>query len=263
VALAQAVQIINVVALLGFVLVGMSRLITGPVRRFWFAGLALMSVNPIAVVLARKIWAQSVLPVFTVVTLAAHASRSTLAGAFIWGLAGALTSQVHMSGFFLQGALVLFTASSTRWKPQETASNTSVASAFRRTSRARAGPPGWPDRSSARFPLVPWALDLLRAGNGFSRDWIATLVPRALYTWLIDSLGVNTPYIYRPESLWFLGEPRIGGIATYGMAAAHAALIAIAIYCLARWLNRCAGRGSSRQLVRTTSGSGSGPPRSG
>src|SRR4029434_9189917 len=92
---AQAVQIVNVVALLGFVLLGASRLIAGPARQFWFAGLALMSVNPIAVVLARKICAQSLLPVFTVVTLAAHASRSTLAGAFIWGLAGTLTGQVH------------------------------------------------------------------------------------------------------------------------------------------------------------------------
>jgi hypothetical protein len=237
VALAQAVQIVNVAALLGFVLLGASRLITGPARQFWFAGLALMSVNPIAVVLARKIWAQSLLPAFTVVTLAAHASRSTLAGAFLWGLAGALAGQVHMSGFFLQGALVLFTAAST----------TSVASAFlgHRSSQSEGG-----RRKSAgtrwgawlagsivgAIPLVPWALDLLRAESPFSRDWIATLVPRALYTWLIDSLGVNTPYIYRPESVWFLGEPRIGGIPTYGMAVAHAVLIVIAAYCLARWV---------------------------
>lgn len=224
VTLAQVVQIINVVALLGFVALGASRLIAGPARQIWFAGLALMSVNPIAVVLARKIWAQSLLPVFTVVTLAAHASRSSWSGAFLWGLAGALTGQVHMSGFFFQGALVLFTVSSSWWKPQAGVNERTRWSAWLAGSLVGA------------IPLWPWALDLLRAENRFSRDWIATLVPRAPYNWLIDSLAVDTPYIYRPESVWFLGEPRIGGVPTYGMAVAHAALIAIAIYCLARWL---------------------------
>ena len=219
VALAQVVQVVNVLALIGFVLLGASRLIDESARHIWFAGLALMSVNPIAVVLSRKIWAQSLLPVFTVVTLAAHASRASWAGAFIWGLAGTLTGQVHMSGFFLQGALVLFTA----------------ASAFRRKSGTRWS--AWLVGSIVgAIPAVPWALNLLRAENHFSRDWIATLVPRAPYNWLIDSLGVNTPYINGPESLRFLGEPRIGGVPTYGMAVAHAALIAIALFCLVRWL---------------------------
>ena len=221
VALAQVVQVVNVIALVGFVLLGASRVVDESARQSWFAGLALMSVNPIAVVLARKIWAQSLLPVFTLVTLAAHAGRGSWAGAFIWGLAGALMGQVHMSGFFLQGALVLFTLTATfRWKE---------------STRTRWG--AWLIGSIVgAIPLWPWALNLLRAESGFSRDWIATLVPRAPYNWLIDSLGVNTSYIYHPESLWFLGEPRIGGVPTYGMAIAHAALIAIALFCLVRWL---------------------------
>jgi hypothetical protein len=71
-----------------------------------------------------------------------------------------------------------------------------------------------------------------------SRDWAATLVPRGLYAWLIDGLGLNTSYVYRPEWLWSLAEPRIGGVPTYGMAVAQVALIAITIYCLTRWLRR-------------------------
>ena len=221
VALAQVVQAVNVLALLGFVLLGASRVIDESARQSWFAGLALMSVNPIAVVLARKIWAQSLLPAFTLVTLAAHAGRGSWAGAFIWGFAGALMGQVHMSGFFLQGALVLFTLTST----------------LRSTESPRTRWGAWFVGSIAgAIPLWPWALNLLRAESGFSRDWIATLVPRAPFNWLIDSLGVNTSYIYRPESLWFLGEPRIGGVPTYGMALAHAALVAIALFCLVRWL---------------------------
>src|SRR6185503_8598725 len=118
---------------LGFALFGTTRAFTAPARQLWFAGLALMSVNPIAIVLARKIWAQSLLPIFTVATLAAHAGRRSWAGAFIWGLVGALSGQIHMSGFFLQAALVLFTGASTlRWKPRASPEASSVASAIRR-----------------------------------------------------------------------------------------------------------------------------------
>ena len=225
VALAQIVQLVNVVALLGFVIFGASRAFTATARQLWFAGLALMSVNPIAIVLARKIWAQSLLPVFGVAMLAAHASRSSWVGAFIWGLVGALTGQIHMSGFFLQAALVLFT----------------VASALRRKDPNESAPrtrwSAWAAGSIVGvLPLLPWALDILRTDNRFARDWIATLVPRAPYTWLVDSLGIDTPYVYRPESLWFLAEPRIGTVPTYGMAVAHAALIGIGLYCLVRWV---------------------------
>ena len=45
VALAQVVQVVNVIALVGFVLLGASRVIDESARRSWFAGLALMSVD--------------------------------------------------------------------------------------------------------------------------------------------------------------------------------------------------------------------------
>jgi hypothetical protein len=251
VALAQIVQLVNVVALIGFAVFGASRAFTAPARQLWFAGLALMSVNPIAIVLARKIWAQSLLPVFTVATLAAHAGRRSWAGAFIWGLVGALTGQIHMSGFFLQAALVLFTGASTlRWKPRASPEASSVASASFPSSVASAFRRKDPNENASRtrwsawalgsalgaIPLWPWALDLLRSESHFARDWMATLVPRAPYTWLVDSLGIDTPYVYRPASLWFLAEPRIGGVPTYGMAVAHAALLGIGLYCLVRWV---------------------------
>src|SRR6188474_2390623 len=161
VVLAQIVQFGNVAALLGFAIFGGSRAFTAPARQLWFAGLALMSVNPIAIVLARKIWAQSLLPVFSVAMLAAHAGRSSWAGAFIWGLVGVLTGQIHMSGFFLQAALVLFTATS--------------AFPGRRSSQSEGGRRKDPHESAPRtrwsawavgsavgaVPLWPWARDLL------------------------------------------------------------------------------------------------------
>ena len=235
VALAQLVQFVNVVALIGFAIFGASRAFTAPARELWFAGIALMAVNPIAIVLARKIWAQSLLPIFGVAMLAAHASRSSWAGAFIWGLVGTLTGQIHMSGFFLHAALVLFTLLSL--PPKGGSHEVGEKTGGRHDLAQKTRWPAWAAGSIVgALPLLPWALDLLRADNRFARDWIATLVPRAPYTWLVDSLGVDTPYVYRPESLWFLAEPRIGGVPTYGMAVAHAALIGIAVYCLARWL---------------------------
>jgi hypothetical protein len=220
VTLAQFVQVINVLALVGFAGLGASRAVAASFRPAWVGGIALMSVNPLAVVLARKIWAQSLLPLFAVATLAAHASRISRAGAFTWGLAGTLAGQVHMSGFFMQAALVLWTWLSER----------SPGSRRTRWSAWCAG------SAAGAIPMVPWAFNVLRSPDQFSRDWIATVVPRAPFTWLSDSLGVNTPYVYRPELLWFLAEPRIGGVPTYGMAVAHAALIGIAVYCLARWV---------------------------
>ena len=217
--LAQFVQLINVLALVGLALLGVSRALPEASRHVWFAGLALMSVNPLAVVLARKIWAQSLLPLFAAATFAAHASRFSFVGAFTWGLAGTLAGQVHMSGFFLQAALALWT-----WLSEPSATS----------PRTRWS--GWFSGSVVgAIPLFPWALHLLRSDSQFSRDWIATLIPRAPFTWLVDSLGVNTPYVYRPETHLFLAEPRVGGVPTYGMAVAHAALAAIALYCLARW----------------------------
>jgi len=227
VVLAQIVQFGNVAALLGFAIFGGSRAFTAPVRQLWFAGLALMSVNPLAIVLARKIWAQSLLPVFSVAMFAAHAGRSSWGGAFVWGLVGVLTGQIHMSGFFLQAALAAWT-----WLSE-------------RRSGAGTSPARWSawavGSAVGAVPLWPWALDLLRSENHFARDWIATLVPRAPYTWLVDSLGIDTPYVYRSESLWFLAEPRIGGVPTYGMAVAHAALIGIGLYCLVRWAKSIRG----------------------
>ena len=84
-------------------------------------------------------------------------------------------------------------------------------------------------------PLLPWAWESI-GSERLPRNWKATLLPGSLYRWLPDGLGINTPYIYRSEWVWFLGEPRIAGVPTYGMAVAQFALLGLALYCLARWL---------------------------
>lgn len=80
---------------LAFVLlaVGAWRLL--PVRRRepWGWALALAAVNPIALLLQRKLWAQSVLPVLCVLFLLGWLRRERWWGAALWGLAGALLGQ--------------------------------------------------------------------------------------------------------------------------------------------------------------------------
>lgn len=227
VALVQIVQFLNVFALVGFLVVGMTRMVSAETRPFWFGGLALQAVNPLAVVLSRKIWAQSLMPMFTLTLLAAHACRRSVAGAFVWGLAGVLAGQVHMSGFFLCAALASWTAIAERRSVRE------------RTLDAGTTTRWWAWLAGSvigAIPLVPWVLQFLQAGSGFSRDWPATLVPRALYAWLVDALGINTGYVFRPDWAAFLSGPHVGGIATSGMALAHVALIGIALCSIVRWL---------------------------
>ncbi len=220
VVLAQFVQIINVLALLGFAILGSVTAFPEQTRRIWLAGLALQAVNPLAVSLSRKIWAQSLLPAFALAIFSGHAFRTSRAGAFVWGLSGMLAGQVHMSGFFFQAVLTTWT-----WFAE------------RRTAGARSRWGYWLAGSLvAALPLAPWLANVLQPGGGFARDWTATREPRQLYLWLVDGLGLNTSYLYRPEWVWFLGEPRIGGAPTYLMAAAHAAILGIALYSLARWV---------------------------
>ena len=221
IALVQIVQAINVLALLGFVVFG-RLLLSDAARRLWFAGLALQAVNPLAVTLSRKIWAQSLLPAFALAVFSGHAFRRLRVGAFLWGVCGMLAGQVHMSGFVLQAALAIWT-----WFAERR-----LAGGQRRTQW-----PYWVAGSLvAAIPLWPWLARVMQAGGSFSRDWTATREPRALLLWLADGLGVNTAYLYTPEWIWFLGEPRLAGTPTYGMAAVHLILAGVALSCLGRWL---------------------------
>lgn len=70
----------------------------------WTWSFALGCVNPLSVLYSRKIWAQSILPVFCILFWWGWSKRSQRLGAWAWGLMGGLLGQVHMSGFFLAGA---------------------------------------------------------------------------------------------------------------------------------------------------------------
>jgi hypothetical protein len=107
VALCQAVVTCNVLAFL-ILFVWVLRALPKHQQEPWLWALSLAAVNPLAVLLHRKIWAQSILPLFCVLFLIGWLRRDRAWGALLWGLVGALLGQIHMSGFFFAGGFFVW-----------------------------------------------------------------------------------------------------------------------------------------------------------
>jgi hypothetical protein len=185
--LAHAVQSLNILALVLVALFAWT-MVAPRERESWLWGLALGAVNPMAVVFARKIWQQSVLPIFTAATLVGWSNRGKRWGAFLWGLVGACMGQVHISGFFLAAGFalwaLLFDRHGVRW--------------------------GWWAAGCllGLMPLVPWFVYLSGALEGRPEGSFGigrVLLPVYWFYWLIEPLGVGLWYslgAHYAEFLW-------------------------------------------------------------
>jgi len=206
-ALTQGVMILNVVALLGFVLW---------VRRAWppssrslgYWAVALMAVSPFGVLYSRKLWAPDLLPLFVLPWLWCHSLRDKPLFSFLWGVFGALIGQVHMAGFFAALGLVVATL--------------------------------WADRRSIRtipwlfgsawgaLPLLLWLDHLLHtryapAPHPFSlAPTIAWAISATWGTGLDHSLGRDIS--------GFMRGPQVAGIDTGLVTLAHWLLASIGVY---------------------------------
>ena len=127
--LARAVQLLNVAALLAFAAFGLLA-IPRERREPWLWAAALWAANPASVILERKIWSPSVLPLPAVGLLWAWRYRRHPAAAFAWGALGALMAQIHLGAAFFAAALMVWTLLADR--------------------RAFPGSAGWPAAWSAR-----------------------------------------------------------------------------------------------------------------
>ena len=164
----------------------------------WFCGLFLAAVNPFAVILQRKIWAQSMTPIFGMGILYCWWKREQQVYAFGWGLLGALIGQVHMIGFFVAACLVAVTAAASLTYKK------SCAWMF------------WLIGSMlGALPLVPWFLSF--SSNGTIRE-----MPAHGFTLTWAKLWFKQPFTYKLSySLGnehfdkFLQYPMVVGQATY------------------------------------------------
>jgi len=214
VALTRAVIVLNVMAL-----GGLAAFVYGSVRSEdrepWWWALALASVNPLAIQLQRKIWAQSVLPLLCVVTLVGWWHRSRAWGAFLWGSVGSLLGQIHMSGFFLFGGFALWAALFDR-------------------ARVRWG--AWLGGVAlGALPLLPWVaylVDPTDPASG-SRSWKELVRMRFWSNWLGESTGFHLGRSLGSEAFRdFLGFPLVAGRATHVVGGLHAVLLVAALTAL-------------------------------
>ena len=106
--MAGVIVFLNIVGLIGFA-AAVRAYLPHTEQEPWLWGLSLQAVSPFAVRMSRKIWPPSVLTPLLLLLWISHRHRRSPAGAFIWGLVGALIGQVHLSGWFVAAGLVIGT----------------------------------------------------------------------------------------------------------------------------------------------------------
>lgn len=220
--LARAVQLLNCAGLIALVLFA-ARVPPPSEREPWLWAAALWAVNPIAIILERKIWPPSVLPLFIVMLIAAWWHRRAALGSFAFGLLAALLSQIHMS-------VLLYAAMLVAWACFD-------------------------DRRSWRWgaliggivigvlPAVPWLFELLSnlhqigSGAGVGDKWRRPVF--SIWLWFATQpFGFGIDYtLWREHFRDLLSGPSIGGSPSYFVWALQSVLGV-----LAAWIYLRAGR---------------------
>jgi hypothetical protein len=186
-------------------------------RESWLWACALAMVNPFGVYIDRKLWPQGFLPFFATLMIAGWWKRDRAWGAFLWGLIGAILGQIHMSGFFMAGALFLWTAFFNR---------KAIPKRNVRWSYWFLG------SCAGAWPLIPWYLHVLKnppPGQVLSGTWGDVFQFKFWVFWITDSVGLhlgNPLGLLRGGSVFaqisdFVRYPIINEHPTYLCGAAH------------------------------------------
>jgi hypothetical protein len=219
--LAGAVQLLNVAALAcfaAFVFAAIPRARREP----WLWALGLWAVNPVAVILERKIWPPSTLPLPMVGFLAAWWWRRNPLAAFGWGLLGALMTQVHMGVAFLAFAVAAWTLAHDK--------------------RAFPWLPWLAGSAVGALPAIPWLLEMLHHGSGAHSHLTPPSVSFDM-RWFTQFFGWGAQYTLGKHAFAdYLAGPRLGTAPTYLMGALQAVLAAAAALVLVRAVRTGLGR---------------------
>lgn len=220
ISMVRCIQSLNILALwlfFGFVILQ----IPTNQKNTWLWGLAIASVNPLAVLFSRKIWTPDIISPFCFLVFLGHWFRKKFWGSFLWGIFGALMGQVQMGGFFLAFGLLLWTV----WHD------------FQHQTLKETAWTGWFLGSVlGSIPLIPWVWAIIPQMGGYTRSIVALLAPKFYSQWVTTALGVNLSYSLE-KVFWkdFLREPLIFGIPTYLMIPAHIFLLGVGLYPIYRW----------------------------
>ena len=213
-ALARAVQITNIVAIL-VLLLFVLRCVDRSEQEPWLWSIALVSVNPLAVLFQRKIWPPSVFPIFTMALLLGWWHRRLRWGALLWGLVGVGLGQIQLGGFFFAAGFVLwallFDRRSVRWLYWLLGS------------------------ALGAIPLIPWLVALLQSDGPSRQPDLGLLLQLPFYQhWFSLSLGLNLNYSLGDNYLEFLAQPIIAGRSLYLVTALHVAIVSLFAFMLLR-----------------------------
>ncbi len=217
VAMNRAVQIINVVSILCFLMFMLLK-VEQSEKEIWLSGIALAAISPLTVLFSRKIWAQDLLPIFSFVIIFANANRRKGWGAFVWGLTGALIGQLHMSGFFFAAGLFVFTVIYDFYYKQK----------FRWIYWLAGSVIG-------SVTLIPWIIFLLHNPQVNRQAFIHIFQFSFYVYWFLDSQGLNIYYSLRNDFWQLIKEPVLFGVPTYLVAISHIFLVAASFYTII-WL---------------------------
>ncbi|MFK8005271.1 MAG: hypothetical protein AB8H03_02830 [Saprospiraceae bacterium] len=209
--MARGVQVLNVIALLGFIFF-VKKSFKGEEQQQWYWALALLAANPLYIIFSRKIWAQDVLPIFCLLFIVGHFYRKKKWGAFTWGMIGAMSGQIHMSGFFFAFGMFLLSTffdykRKVKWQWWFWFTGSVIGS----------------------IGLLPWVYEMIYNRGVSSTSW-ENLYKFDFYIYsFIDPLGLNTMYSLR-EHFWdFIKMPFVFGMPTYLVAVGHLILIGVAL----------------------------------
>ncbi len=218
--LARAAQLVNVAAVFSFAAFALA-CIPRDRREPWLWACALWGLNPIAVILERKIWPVSVLPIFTVALIATWWYRRRFPASVAWGACGALMAQVHIGAVLLVLSLATWTAASD-WRS--------------------ANWPGWLLGSAiGSLTAIPWLIERVQAiATGQTADLPHRVPNPSLYLrWITQPFGLGAEYtLGRKHMLDFLRGPIFMDHPTYLIALLHATIVALMIVAAARTLPR-------------------------
>jgi hypothetical protein len=211
--LAGAVQIANVTALALFCLF-VVKSVARRRREIWLWAAALWAVNPIAIILERKIWLPSMLPLPAVGFYAAWWWRRVPVAAFGWGALGAILPQIHLGTALFTGSIAAWTLARDRaafpWKPWLVGSVVGT------------------------LPALPWLTEVMGSAGGLPARW-RWPNPTYFLRWATQPFGFGLQYSLGPTDFRsFMATPQIAEMAIWLVGVLYLMLGVLMILAFAR-----------------------------